>query len=893
MTPRRDRARARARRRRPRTGRSCIRAGGVVIVDDALQRLARARCAPRWSCWPACPAATSPSSARCASSGTAHDAGHRRGRRGPPARARPAGRRRRRARRRGRAGSSTARARPACRRDRIIAVADADGRRRARARRLVVRATSCWSRRRAASSSSGSSTASSRRSADRSRRRDARADPGPAARVRPRRDPDAAVHPAPAALPVRQADPRGGPAEPHGQVGDADDGRPPDHPRRRRASSSSLRWPPQGGVIAPLATLALVGLLGAVDDYLNARTGEGIRVRQKLLWQTVVALFVAWQIQSTYQITGIRVPFVGDVADRPGGLRLLRARSRSWPRRTASTSPTASTASPGGTLAFAFVSFLIIALLNVPAQPQIALLCALIIGALLGFLWFNVHPAQIIMGDAGSLSLGATLAVIALITGQILVLPLIGLIFVIETVSDIIQIGYFKLVGRQARVPDGAAPPPLRAGRLGRGEDHAPVLDRGHPRRACSASPCSWPRSMRSQLTTMTTDRPIDLDALTLDDVRAGALAGRAGDGARARPQRHRARPLPRTTRGPGSRSTTAAPAAELERGDRPARRAARSTLRLGPDVDPASTWAGAALVATSPSITPDYPTTEPRLRAQLQALVARARRRRPRRPGAGREADLFLRLCPAPTIGVTGTKGKTTTSALAHAILAADPLHPAVLGGNIGMPLVERLPELTPDHRVVIELSELQLPTLSRGTTVAVYTNVTSDHLDRHGSRRGVPAGQAPARRARRPGRRARAQPRGPGRRRRTRAWAPRRPCLYRTTVPCRAASGVRRRLDRGRGGGAAAARRRRDRARRARAAGSCPSTSSAIPGAPQRVQRAGRDRRRAPVRRRARRDPARGRGASPASSTGSSRSGSSTASGSSTTPRAPSPTR
>jgi phospho-N-acetylmuramoyl-pentapeptide-transferase len=101
----------------------------------------------------------------------------------------------------------------------------------------------------------------------------------------------------------------------------------------------------------------------------------------------------------------------------------------------------------GGTLAFAFVCFLIIALLNVPAQPQIALLCALIIGALLGFLWFNVHPAQVIMGDSGSLSLGATLAVIALITGQVLVLPVIGLVFVIETSSDIIQIGYFKLSG--------------------------------------------------------------------------------------------------------------------------------------------------------------------------------------------------------------------------------------------------------------------------------------------------------------------------------------------------------------------------------------------------------------------------------------------------------------
>src|SRR6185295_2878207 len=76
-----------------------------------------------------------------------------------------------------------------------------------------------------------------------------------------------------------------------------------------------------------------------------------------------------------------------------------------------------------------------------------------------------------------------------------------------------------------------------------------------------------------------------------------------------------------------------------------------------------------------------------------------------------------------------------TTTSALTHALLATDTAHPALLGGNIGVPLVERLPELTPRHRVVLELSELQLPTLSRGTTAAVYTNVTADHLDRHGS--------------------------------------------------------------------------------------------------------------------------------------------------------------
>ena len=157
--------------------------------------------------------------------------------------------------------------------------------------------------------------------------------------------------------------------------------------------------------------------------------------------------------------------------------------------------------------------------------------------------------------------------------------------------------------------------------------------------------------------------------------------------------------------------------------------------LALGPGVEPAGAWAGAELVATSPSINPDFPTAEPRLRAALAALVAAHRADPVGSPALVSEPDLVLRLCPCPTIGVTGTKGKTTTSSLAAALLATDSDHPAILGGNIGMPLIERLPELTTEHRVVIELSELQLPTLSRGTTVAVYTNVTSDHLDRHGS--------------------------------------------------------------------------------------------------------------------------------------------------------------
>ncbi|MGH2512437.1 MAG: UDP-N-acetylmuramoyl-L-alanine--D-glutamate ligase, partial [Candidatus Limnocylindrales bacterium] len=157
--------------------------------------------------------------------------------------------------------------------------------------------------------------------------------------------------------------------------------------------------------------------------------------------------------------------------------------------------------------------------------------------------------------------------------------------------------------------------------------------------------------------------------------------------------------------------------------------------LLLGPDVEPAAALRGVALVTTSPAVSAVFPTTEPRLRTALADLVERRAAGDRSAPAVVSEVDLFVRLCPAPVIGVTGTKGKTTTAALIEHLLAADPSHRVILGGNIGRPLVERLFELRPNDRVVLELSELQLPTLSRGTHVAVYTNVTADHLDRHGS--------------------------------------------------------------------------------------------------------------------------------------------------------------
>jgi phospho-N-acetylmuramoyl-pentapeptide-transferase len=201
-----------------------------------------------------------------------------------------------------------------------------------------------------------------------------------------------------------------------------------------------------GSTFAPLATLALVGALGTADDWLNARTGDGISATQKLLWQSVVGGVAAWQIQDTYQIVNIVVPFVGAVAVNPIVYILIAAFA------IVATSNAVNITDgldglAGGTLIFAFTGYMVIAYTF--GQPNLAVLCALIIGAITAFLWFNVHPAQIFMGDSGALALGATLAVTALISGQVLLLPLIGLVFVLETGSVILQVASVKLRGKR------------------------------------------------------------------------------------------------------------------------------------------------------------------------------------------------------------------------------------------------------------------------------------------------------------------------------------------------------------------------------------------------------------------------------------------------------------
>ena len=205
--------------------------------------------------------------------------------------------------------------------------------------------------------------------------------------------------------------------------------------------------------LTPMLALVGVGILGAIDDFVNVRTGIGMRGRYKLVWQTAVALLAAFYIQRHFNFNGLNVPLFG-VVEIGQVLFVLFVAFIIVGASNAVNLTDGLDGLAGGVLIFSFVAYLLIALAAAPgvdkvSQANLAVFCALIIGALMGFLWFNVHPAQLFMGDSGALSLGATLAVVATITGQLPLLAVIGVVFVAITLSVILQVGSYKLRGRR------------------------------------------------------------------------------------------------------------------------------------------------------------------------------------------------------------------------------------------------------------------------------------------------------------------------------------------------------------------------------------------------------------------------------------------------------------
>ncbi|HSJ00399.1 MAG TPA: phospho-N-acetylmuramoyl-pentapeptide-transferase [Patescibacteria group bacterium] len=204
--------------------------------------------------------------------------------------------------------------------------------------------------------------------------------------------------------------------------------------------------------LTPMLTLMGVGILGAVDDFVNVRTGIGMRGRWKLVWQTVVALLAGFYISRHFDLTGLNIPLVGQIEVAPllliGFIAFVIVGTSNAVNLTDGLDGLA-----GGVLIFSFVAYLLISLVPIEgvklAQPNLAIFCALVIGALMGFLWFNVHPAQIFMGDSGALSLGATLAVVATVNGQLPLLAIVGIVFFAVIMSVVIQVLSYRLRGRR------------------------------------------------------------------------------------------------------------------------------------------------------------------------------------------------------------------------------------------------------------------------------------------------------------------------------------------------------------------------------------------------------------------------------------------------------------
>jgi phospho-N-acetylmuramoyl-pentapeptide-transferase len=204
--------------------------------------------------------------------------------------------------------------------------------------------------------------------------------------------------------------------------------------------------------LTPMLALVGVGILGAIDDYVNVRTGLGMRGRWKLVWQTAVALLAAFYVQRHFNITVLNIPFLGEVVVGALFFALFMA----FVIVGVSNAVNLTDGLDGlaaGVLIFSFVAYLLIAMFDPPGplqpQPNLAVFCALITGALMGFLWFNVHPAQIFMGDSGSLGLGATLAVVATLSRQLPLLMIIGIVFFAVIMSVVLQVVSFRLRGRR------------------------------------------------------------------------------------------------------------------------------------------------------------------------------------------------------------------------------------------------------------------------------------------------------------------------------------------------------------------------------------------------------------------------------------------------------------
>jgi len=203
------------------------------------------------------------------------------------------------------------------------------------------------------------------------------------------------------------------------------------------------RWPALWPLVVGLAGF---GLLGALDDLakIDSRAGYGFQVRYKLLWHPGLAVGLALLL---YFGLGQHTVDAGPLHNIELGWGYIPLAAVAIFSSSSASLVDGLDGLAAGGYALCLLAYLIIALHN--GQPTVALFTALCIGALLGFLWFNVNPAQVFMGDVGALGLGAALGVLAVVVRHEIVLFIMGGIFVMETVSVMLQVASFKLTGKR------------------------------------------------------------------------------------------------------------------------------------------------------------------------------------------------------------------------------------------------------------------------------------------------------------------------------------------------------------------------------------------------------------------------------------------------------------
>lgn len=234
--------------------------------------------------------------------------------------------------------------------------------------------------------------------------------------------------------------------------------------------AGTLLWSDLGNrfVWTVLGVTVVFGAVGFYDDYLKVIKGDarGMASRWKYFWQSVAGLGAAVFLLLTGTVeaaTSLYVPFFKDVAVPLGtaGFILLtyfvivgtsNAVNLTDGLDGLAIMPAVMVAAALGVFAHAsgnavFANYLLIP--HIPGSGELLIFCAALVGAGLGFLWFNTYPAQVFMGDIGALALGAALGVVAVVVRQEIVLFIMGGVFVLETVSVMLQVASFKLTGKR------------------------------------------------------------------------------------------------------------------------------------------------------------------------------------------------------------------------------------------------------------------------------------------------------------------------------------------------------------------------------------------------------------------------------------------------------------